>query len=279
MDDTEVQGVGWFRHDNRMRHDAKIRALNDQAYRLWNTLMEMASEIQQKGVVHFVPGVPFTDEQLSDEAKIPLKAVRPSLDTMRRFQMIEEHDDCLFVTNFAKRQYQSDVSTGRVKQFRERNRNGDETFQKRSGNDGETPPDTDTDTDTDNTPPNPRKRVDNTRFDNDFEEWWTGYPHPPADDKTRARNNYRTLRRKGVDAERLTRCRDNYAAIRAGEDRNYHKKAANFLGSKDGVWETYEEPVVKEEFASDPLPRFVKPAAKPIDEFKWDAYLLKDEPS
>ena len=93
-----------------------------------------------------------------------------------------------------------------------------------------------------NTPPNPRQRVDNTHIDNEFEAWWSGYPHPPVDDKTRARNNYRTLRRKGIEAELLTQCRDNYAATRVGEDRQYHKKAANFLG-KDGVWEGYGQPV------------------------------------
>jgi hypothetical protein len=62
--------------------------------------------------------------------------------------LIEDHLDGGFTPhNWLKRQYKSDVSTERVKRFR----NAHETFQKRRETKSETPPDTDTDTDTDTT--------------------------------------------------------------------------------------------------------------------------------
>ena len=143
----------WFRWWNGTRRDPKYRALTKEGRCLWAALLELASEAEMDGLVHLVPGIPFSDKQLADEADIPIKLVRPTLDAMKHFHMIEERHDSIFIINFAKRQYSSDISTERVRVHRQKKRfsnvggNSEETFPEQVSNSDETPPETETETD------------------------------------------------------------------------------------------------------------------------------------
>jgi hypothetical protein len=98
----------------------------------------------------------------------------------------------------------------------------------------------------------PRNKPD---FTADFEEVWALYPHPPRDEKGRARKNYLTLRNKGVTKERLLNAVMNYAVERRGEERQYHKKAANFFG-EHATWETFEESAPANTPTAPPIPTY-----------------------
>lgn len=144
--------MAWFRWDNTSRHNRKLRALPVEGRWLYVSLCEIASELKLNGVVHVVPGVKYSDDQLADESKVPLDRIRPCLEAMKTLQLIEEDGDGLFVTSFAERQYQSDSSAERTKAYRHRkSTNGDGVVTVCDGHSDDvvTPPDTDTDTDTD----------------------------------------------------------------------------------------------------------------------------------
>lgn len=232
MEKEVNEDVAWFRWDNNSRHNRKIRALPADGRWFYVALCEMASQLNLQGVVHLVPGVKYSDDQLADEAKIPTETVRHLLELMESVQLVEERDDCLFVTSFAERQYQSDSSTPRTQAFRERSK-------KRSANADKTPSDTDADTEADNTPYNPPS---GGGYPPRFEEFWAIYPRRA--NKAGGYEKWRGLRRDGIHSQRFIRCAQNYADAckRKNTEEQYILHAATFLGPKER-WKEYEEPI------------------------------------
>lgn len=110
----------WFRWYSGTRHKKTWRALTPEGRCLWQALLEMANELDLKGIVHFAPGIPLTEDQLADEAKITVKAVRPALELLKIKEWIQEHADHIFVTDYADRQFLSDLSTERTRKYRDR---------------------------------------------------------------------------------------------------------------------------------------------------------------
>lgn len=145
-----MAGMPWFRWHTNERHKAVIRFMSPAGRCLYYALNEIAGERGFGGTVHIAPGVPYTDEQLAEEAHIPVEEVRPAIEQLKRVGILKEEPASLYLTDFAQRV--GDNSTERVRAYREREKakkqqsgNGRETLPQRSGNAEATLQITDTD--------------------------------------------------------------------------------------------------------------------------------------
>lgn len=242
MMDTEMEvqdDMQWFRWYNGTRHKRTYRALSPEGRCLWAALLEMSSELGLKGVVHAAPGLPLTDKELADEANITVEAVKPALDRLRLGGWIEMRPDCIFVVNFAERQYMSDTSTERVKAYRQRRKkqdgNGDETFPKHPSNVEVTPPDNrvqSTDTDKKS---NVRSSKGAVEYTPEFENFWSIYPRRLA--KKDAFKAWSARLKEGVTEAELILCASNYAAATIGQEERFIKHPTTFL--REERWRDY----------------------------------------
>lgn len=155
----------WFRMYNEVHSDPKVQTLPPILFRAWVNLMCLAN---MNGDV--LPPIKDVAYRLHlSEAKaheLILTLIDKNLFEERTDGNIQPH-------NWNNRQFKSDVSTERVKQFRERQRNV-------SGTVTETPSDTDTDTDTENPPTVPQKLKRSPAgaggYSEDFEAFFAAYP-------------------------------------------------------------------------------------------------------
>lgn len=147
----------WLRLYTEVTRDRKLRRLPSDQRWLWIAILSVAKESPKPGWLLLADGVPVTAEDLADEAAIPIDQVEAGLKAFTEQMMIKEVKGIWHCLNWNKRNFISDTSTERVKKFRGKK---NETFQKRSSNKNETPPETETDTETDTdniNPPNPPK--------------------------------------------------------------------------------------------------------------------------
>ena len=120
----------WFRLYAEIFRDPKISRLDDRLFRFWIGCLCLASENDG-----YLPDL----EEISFHLRFKLSTTRECHEELFTLSLIEADGEGRFRPhNWNGRQYISDVSTDRVKRFRERSRNVTET-----------PSDTDTDTDTD----------------------------------------------------------------------------------------------------------------------------------
>ncbi len=116
----------WFRLYTDAMRDPKVGRLSDKDFRLWVELLSVAAENDGH-----IPPV--------DDLRIILKRrldhLSSAVDRLISIGLIDCLADGYAPHNWEKRQYKSDVSTARVRKYREK------------GNVSETAPDTDTDTD------------------------------------------------------------------------------------------------------------------------------------
>jgi hypothetical protein len=120
----------WFRLYDETLNDPKILGLSDAIYRQWTRVLCVASK--NGGYLPSETDLAFHLRFTS------VSLVRKLIKTLLEKQLLDETDGGQLIPhNWRKRQYKSDVSTERVKQFRKRQRNV-------SVNVSETPTDTDT---------------------------------------------------------------------------------------------------------------------------------------
>lgn len=123
----------WFRFYDGVPHDPKILRLSDKLYRLWTYLLCFASA--NGGLV------PELDD-LALMLRVKAEKLASDLRALMEAGLFDEVDaSTLRPHNWNGRQFKSDVSTERVKRFRERH--GNVSFAV-----SETPPDTESETDT-----------------------------------------------------------------------------------------------------------------------------------
>jgi len=138
----------WLRLYTEIKNDRKLRRLPPGQRWLWIVIMTIAKESPRSGWLLLSKNVPVTLEDLADEADISIEETEAGMNSFTVQEMIENVDGIWHLTNWEKRQYESDSSTERVRRHRE-NTKQNTMLQKRYGNVTVTPPDTDTDTDTD----------------------------------------------------------------------------------------------------------------------------------
>lgn len=125
----------WFRMYDELLDDPKVQRLSGDDFKAWVNILCLAS--RKDGVLPPVADIGFA-------LRLDAKKASAVVARLVGAGLLDQDGDRYTPHGWNARQYKSDVSTGRVKAFRERKKavagNGDETFH-------ETAPDTDTDTD------------------------------------------------------------------------------------------------------------------------------------
>lgn len=124
----------WFRLYDELLDDPKVQRLTGDDFKAWVNLLCLASRKDGK-----LPPV----EDIAFSLRLEPRKAAAIVSRLVSATLLDAEDDGFTPHGWNARQYKSDVSTGRVKQFRERKKavsgNADETFHA-------TAPDTETDT-------------------------------------------------------------------------------------------------------------------------------------
>lgn len=124
----------WFRFYDAVLDDPKVQRLSDPLFRAWVNLMCLASR----------GGGQFSDnlDEISFALRVSPAQASKLIEGLTKAGLLEHIDERFEPHNWNERQFKSDVSTERVKRFRQRSTKRSETV-------SETPPEADTDTETD----------------------------------------------------------------------------------------------------------------------------------
>ena len=141
----------WFRVYDESVDDPKLQMLSDKQHRFLFNCWCMASK--NGG---YIPPVP----EIAWRLRLPESKVAALIADLHERNLLEREADTFTPHNWSNRQFDSDVSTGRVRAFRERQRNSQGTYTELdetvSATVSETAPDTDTETETDTYTENPQ---------------------------------------------------------------------------------------------------------------------------
>jgi hypothetical protein len=143
----------WFRLYSDILDDRKIARISKRTKQpkalvigLWVTMLSLASQSDERGVLQITENLPYSLEDLEDMSGLPLELIAQLLEEFRLHEMITG-DETLQVVNWHKRQFQSDDSYPRVKQYREKKKENDNAMVPLQGRDSHGV-DTDTESDT-----------------------------------------------------------------------------------------------------------------------------------
>ena len=144
----------WFRCYSETLRDRKIERIcrelqTPKAYVIgvWNILLILANDSPVRGALLLTEDIPLTFDDLVLETGLDDETLQGMLDQFQRMQMLAKDEDVYYITNWGKRQYASDSSTERVRQWREKQRlasdnssgeSSDDVTDERDGNNGET---------------------------------------------------------------------------------------------------------------------------------------------
>lgn len=104
----------WWRAYSSARHDPKIQRLPGELFKAWFNLVCLAGE--RNGVLPSIEDVAF-------ELRKSVPAAQKIVDALVAATLLDETETGFTPHNWNARQFKSDVSTTRVKQFRKRQRN------------------------------------------------------------------------------------------------------------------------------------------------------------
>lgn len=111
----------WFRFYVEMFGDKKIRRLTPSQRWAWAGILGAARESKEPGALLIAEGVPMTVGDLADYAGVRLADARKALELAENMGMIGlDPDGTVTVTNWNRRQYESDNVTARTTAFKER---------------------------------------------------------------------------------------------------------------------------------------------------------------
>lgn len=130
----------WFRMYAEVLEDPKVQRLSGDEFKAWVNLLCLTAK-------HDGALPPLSDIAFS--LRLDEKKAGKMLDKLVAAGLIVRDETGMKPHKWDARQYKSDVSTDRVKRFRERSK-------KRSGTDDETPPEAETDTETEEANASPR---------------------------------------------------------------------------------------------------------------------------
>lgn len=115
--------LDWFRFYTETIRDKKIRQLPVSQRWLWVTILALARESEEPGKLLKWGDVPMNKQDLAQAAGVELSDVTVGLRTFRDTGMIHAEGSVIVVSNWSKRQHESDHSTPRVQKHRAKNRN------------------------------------------------------------------------------------------------------------------------------------------------------------
>ncbi len=229
----------WFRFYDGALDDPKVQRLSPVLFKAWVNLMCLAS--RNDGNIHAA--------DIAFALRVTEKTAGEIVADLGAAGLIDEFEGRFTPHNWDKRQFKSDVSNERVKQFRERNRNVTPAVTV-------TPPETEqnrTETDKEDRP----KRV-RTLCSDDFENFWKAYPRTPNMSKSEAWKAWQRL--SDEDRVAATAAVPKYISFLRSKTDHPTVHACRFLSQRR--FDGFNEPVA----AND------QPAAEifvPLDNPKW----------
>jgi N-terminal phage replisome organiser (Phage_rep_org_N) len=113
----------WLRLYNEVTSDRKLRRLPPAQRWLWIAVLVIARQSPEAGRLLLAEGVPVTNEDIADAAAIPMSDVECGILAFSQSGMLHLDGDVWVVTNWDRRQRESDDVKQRVRAYRERNRN------------------------------------------------------------------------------------------------------------------------------------------------------------
>lgn len=140
----------WFRFYVEALSDRKLRRLDPSVRWVWVGVLGLARMSPRPGVLMIAEAQPADEHDVADVAGVTLRLARQALSAFEQAGMVERHDDVWHVTNWASRQFESDLVTERTRKHRSKERSK-ERSNAVSGN----TPETETETETDATTPQP----------------------------------------------------------------------------------------------------------------------------
>lgn len=151
----------WLRLYTEVAGDRKLRRLPAEQRWLWVVVLCVAKESPRPGWLFLSEGVPVTEEDLADQAAVPIEAVRDGLKSFAGQNMVEIQDGVYHVTNWDDRQFESDLSVERTRRYRQKKRQCDAPGPSpdRHSDVAETSPDRHSDVTV--TPPESESEIDN----------------------------------------------------------------------------------------------------------------------
>lgn len=157
----------WFRMYNEALDDPKVQKLPDALFKGWINLLCLAA--RNGGML---PSM----EDISFALRIPQTKAQAIVIALTNTGLLDDTGDGVKPHNWNGRQFESDVSTTRVKRFRERQRNAERNL-----------PETETDTEQNRTDsPQPPKQDWHLLF----EQWWSVYPSGRKQAKAKCLEKY-----------------------------------------------------------------------------------------
>ncbi len=210
----------WFRFYDTAVNDPKVQRLSPELFKFWVNILCLCSA--NNGKIPDYGDVGFTLRMEPEEVARLVKALRIN-------HLLERNQDGSFSAhNWEKWQYKSDVSTERVRRFRERHRNVSET-----------PPDTETESETDTEqkevvlPPAKKRTAKNTLPDD----------CPSQTSLENARQFW------GVHArfDLIDTISDQ-----AAQFRDHHAKLASRMADWDAAWRTWMRNAINPKFSQKP---------------------------
>lgn len=163
----------WFRLYSEVLSDRKIQRICNSTQQpkalvigTWATILAMASDSPERGKLLISEGLAITFDEIVFETGLDSKTCTSLMDAFIATNMLCKADGIYVVTQWEARQFASDTSNERVRQFREKKRqqqgnnpkqlNGDV---KRNGNVTVTPPESDTESENNQEEEETRARV------------------------------------------------------------------------------------------------------------------------
>ena len=122
----------WFRLYTEILDDPKVTDMSATCFRLWINLMATASSLDDDGKITW------NSKTIAKRIRMRQSDVKRSIKKLIELNILTNSSNGLQFINWEKRQFKSDLSTSRVKRFR----NGEVTPRARADSD------TDTETDT-----------------------------------------------------------------------------------------------------------------------------------
>lgn len=116
----------WLRLYVEVIYDDKIRDLSFAGRWVWVSVLCLARKSPTPGTLIKANGKPVTTKDLADAAKATEKDVKTALIEFTDTQMIHFDGDTIVVTNWHKRQFESDDVTSRANASRDRKKTGDD---------------------------------------------------------------------------------------------------------------------------------------------------------
>jgi hypothetical protein len=167
----------WFRYYDESLNDAKVQTLAPQVFKIWvNSLCLASTNGEPNGTLGTLEDVSFALRETAE-------AVSLAYNSLRDKGMVATDGETFHIVQWKKRQYKSDTSTSRVREYR-----------KRCKPVAETAPDTDKDTDKEKK----KEAKASLTYTEAFLEFWTTYPRKDGS-KMKAAESYQQAIRGGAD--------------------------------------------------------------------------------